>query len=73
MRTAKILIRWADAQAYLSLRWAHRPHCWFCHEAAQIANVFIADRHPAGTVLSISSAACNFQQESESECTGAAS
>ena len=27
---------WADAQADLSLRWAHRPHCWFCHEAAHI-------------------------------------
>ena len=26
---------WADAQADLSLRWAHRPFCWFCHKAAQ--------------------------------------
>ena len=25
----------ADAQADLSLRWAHMPFCWFCHEAAQ--------------------------------------
>ena len=25
---------WADAQADLSLCWAHRPFCWFCHEAA---------------------------------------
>ena len=24
----------ADAQADLSLRWAHMPFCWFCHEAA---------------------------------------
>ena len=24
---------WADAQADLSLRWAHMPLCWFCHEA----------------------------------------
>ena len=23
-------------QAYLSLRWAHMPFCWFCHEAAQM-------------------------------------
>ena len=23
-------------QADLSLRWAHMPFCWFCHEAAQI-------------------------------------
>ena len=27
---------WADAQADLSLRWAHMPFCWFCHEAAHI-------------------------------------
>ena len=25
---------WADAKADLSLRWAHMPHCWICHEAA---------------------------------------
>ena len=30
MRTAKTLIRQAD----LSLRWAHMPLFWFCHEAA---------------------------------------
>ena len=29
-------IDWADAQADLSLRWAHMPFCWFCHEAAQM-------------------------------------
>ena len=27
---------WADAQIDLSLRWAHRPYCWFCHEAAHL-------------------------------------
>ena len=27
---------WADAQADLSLRLAHKPFCWFCHEAAQL-------------------------------------
>ena len=27
---------WADAQADLSLRRAHIPFCWFCHDAAQI-------------------------------------
>ena len=27
---------WADAQADLSLRWTHKPLCWFCHEVAQI-------------------------------------
>ena len=26
----------ADAQADLSLRWAHMPFSWFCHEAAQL-------------------------------------
>ena len=30
---------WADAQADLSLRWAHIPFCWFCHEAAQVVLV----------------------------------
>ena len=29
---------WADAQADLSLRWAHRSFCWFCHVAAQLMN-----------------------------------
>ena len=33
-RTAKTLIR--SAQSYLSLRWAHMPFCWFCHEAAHM-------------------------------------
>ena len=27
---------WSDAQADLSLRWAHMPFCWFCHVLAQI-------------------------------------
>ena len=27
---------WADTQADLSLRWAHMPFCWFCHEAAHM-------------------------------------
>ena len=36
---------WADAQADLSLRWAHIPFCWFCHEAAQcIIQNFIFSR-----------------------------
>ena len=28
------------AQDYLSLRWAHMPFCWFCHEAAHLLNRF---------------------------------
>ena len=27
---------WADTQADLSLRWAHMPFCWFCHDAAHL-------------------------------------
>ena len=27
---------WANAQADLSLRWAHMPFCWFCHEAVHL-------------------------------------
>ena len=29
---------WAAAQADLSLRWAHKPFYWFCHEAAHFYN-----------------------------------
>ena len=32
VRIAKALIRLGD----LSLRWAHRSFCWFCHALAQI-------------------------------------
>ena len=32
----RLLSDWADAQADLSLRWAHMPFRWFCHEAAQL-------------------------------------
>ena len=31
---------WADAQAHLSLRWAHMLFCWFCHEAAHLFLLF---------------------------------
>ena len=27
---------WTDAQADLSIHWAHRSFCWFCHEAARL-------------------------------------
>ena len=30
---------WADAQADLSLRWAHSHFCWFCHKAAHLITV----------------------------------
>ena len=29
---------WMDAPADLSLRWAQRPCCWFCHEAAHLTD-----------------------------------
>ena len=32
---------WADAQADPSLRWAHMPHCWFCHEAAHLVFMYL--------------------------------
>ena len=32
----RLLSDWADAQADPSLRWAHMPFCWFCHEVAQL-------------------------------------
>ena len=28
-----------DAQADLSLRWAHMSFCWFCHAAAQVPSM----------------------------------
>ena len=33
-----LLSDWADAQADLSLRWAHMPFCCFCHSAAQFSS-----------------------------------
>ena len=33
---------WADAQIDLSLRWAHMPFCWFCHEAAHFVSTYFA-------------------------------
>ena len=33
---------WADAQADLSLHWAHLPFCLFCHD---VAHVMIAIKH----------------------------
>ena len=32
---------WADAQANLSLRWAHMPLCWFCHAFAHFCKKMI--------------------------------
>ena len=38
MRTVKTLIRLGDAQSDLSLRWAHKSFCWFCHAPAQMTD-----------------------------------
>ena len=35
-RICMMKVRLADAQADLSLRWAHMPFCWFCQEAAHL-------------------------------------
>ena len=32
---------WADAQADLSLHWAHISFCWFCHKAAQLLSAHL--------------------------------
>ena len=32
---------WSDAQAVLSLRWAHKSFCWFCHQVAQMKDKFV--------------------------------
>ena len=31
---------WADSQADLSLRWAHKSFCWFCHAGAHFKTGF---------------------------------
>ena len=40
MRTAKT-DQTGDALSDPSLRWAHMPFCWFCHEVAQILKVLL--------------------------------
>ena len=32
----RLLSDWANAQADLSLCWAHGPYCWFCRAVAQM-------------------------------------
>ena len=52
------LIRLDGAQADLSLRWAHRSFCWFCHEAAQVVEWMCYVEHTSlfGALVSNSSA-----------------
>ena len=35
---------WADSHADLSLRWAHRSFCWFCHWTAHFMSVIKATK-----------------------------
>ena len=37
MRTSRLWSDWADAQANLSLGWAHGSFCWFCHAGHDVA------------------------------------
>ena len=30
---------WVDVQADLSLRWAHKSFCWFCHASSQMVSM----------------------------------
>ena len=49
---------WANAQADLSLRWAHRSYCWFCHAVVKMieliarCNVLLTSRHGNGCLTS---------------------
>ena len=55
MRTVKTLWPdWADAQADLSLCWAHMPFCWFCNEVAHIINVKTSTHNRAWHLITIS-------------------
>ena len=42
---------WADAQADLSLHWAHMPFCWFCHEVVHMP-------HPNDTQVNVHTYLC---------------
>ena len=48
---------WANAQADLSLHWAQRSFCWFCHEAAPVKFALVGKSElvfdiPPNTMLS---------------------
>ena len=42
---SKDWLNWAEAQAELSLRWAHMPFCWFYHEMAHIIMRFTKQKY----------------------------
>ena len=35
---------WADAQADLSLCWAHLPFCWFCRATTQLSRIYLGSK-----------------------------
>ena len=39
----RLLSDWADAQADLSLRWAHSHFCWFCHVSAHLVQTLSSE------------------------------
>ena len=43
LHIARLWSDWADAQADLSLRWAHRSFCWFCRVAVHISKFWRAN------------------------------
>ena len=45
---------WADAQADLSLPWAPRSFCWFCHAVAHFMNAFATIPKHAGVMWGLS-------------------
>ena len=46
---------WSDAQADLSLRWAHMPFCWFCHDAAHLS---ISYYHKSNLIILVTFVIC---------------
>ena len=53
------LSNWADAQADLRLRWAHKSSCWFCHTQAKIFPSSVSFRH---RVFCIYMYTCSFER-----------
>ena len=43
IRVFAVRMKKHSAQADLSLRWAHIPFCWFCHEAAHLSFIFFVE------------------------------
>ena len=46
---------WADAQADVCLRWAHKSFYWFCHAAAQLKGFRISIKHVLWVLIGLAS------------------